>query len=206
MRRLAHVVLLIAACGTRPSGSGNPVLTSPEAIQGYLAGSHWLMAGTDIPQFPNGYFEGLNLGVGTQCYHSIAIAVGSAWTVTGVPGTLNGAPPIGSDGTCDRTTASGAGVAQATSSVLISGVRGNADCFDLRLAFVDGLVQNGRGKLSPDGTVMTLELFIDAGTLTFGGYHCADGNVGSSSATFDGGSGVTPFTWNAQQVFRLQRP
>jgi hypothetical protein len=90
--------------------------------------------------------------------------------------------------------------------VLITGVRGNADCFDLRLAFVDGLVQNGRGKLSPDGTVMTLELFIDAGSLTFGGYHCADGNVGSSSATFDGGSGVTPFTWNAQQVFRLQRP
>ncbi len=199
MLALALSASLLAACGSDDDdGGGNPAptLNTPAAINAYLAGKSWKMAGADIPTHPNGFNENVNFGAATQCYNETVIATDANWTVTSKLGTLTGAPTVGSTGTCDNATAVGNPLVFTSTAILVENVQGNGECFDVTATYA-GFGQQGRGKFSADGTTMTLELFF-AGQAT--GHRCANGAVGAASVTPNGSA----FTGNALQVYRRQ--
>lgn len=194
---LAAALVLLAACSGSSDSTPPPALDTPAAINTYLDGKTWVMQGADIPPYPNGYSENVNYGAATQCYDKVLIGIAAGtWSVTSTLGTLTGAPTVGSTGTCDNATPSTTLAPYASTTVLVENVHGNGDCFDLTVTYT-GFAQSGRGKFSPDGKTMTLELFF-AGQAT--GATCAAGAVGSATVTLNGAA----FTGNALQVYRLQ--
>lgn len=155
-----------------------------------------VMTGVDIPSHPNGFNQNVNFGASTQCYKSTTIAVAAGtWNVTSQLGTLNGAPTVGSVGTCDNATAFGSPLTFSSSTVLIENVAGNATCFDITVTYT-GFSQEGRGAFSADGKTLRLELFF-GGQAT--GHRCASGAVGSGGVTLN----ASAFTGNAVQTYRI---
>lgn len=193
----ALAATLLAACGgDDDEGTKAPTLTTASEINAYLAGKSWKMTGADIPSHPNGFNENTNFGAATQCYNETVIATNSNWTVTSKLGTLNGAPTVGSTGTCDNATVAGSPLTFSSTAILIENVTGNGECFDVTATYA-GFAQQGRAKFSADGKTLTMELFF-AGQAT--GHRCASGAVGAATVTLN----AAAFTGNAQQVYRLQ--
>jgi opacity protein-like surface antigen len=192
----ATAAVLLAACGSSSSDS-TPKLDSVASIGTYLDAKTLVMTGADIPSHPNGYNQNMNLGAATQCYNSTTIAIASGvWHVTSKLGTLNGAPTVGSVGTCDRATVAGSDVKFDSTTVLIENVAGNGTCFDISVTYT-GFGQEGRGAFSADGKTLQLELYFN-GKATH--HRCADGAVGSTGVTVNGAA----FTGNAVQTYRIQ--
>ena len=188
---------LAAACGGTDSTSVATKLDTANAINTWIEGKTLVMTGADIPTHPNGYNENVNYGSATQCYNKTTIGVLSGtWNVASKLGTLNGAPNVGTVGTCDRATIKGSDVTFSSSTVLVANVQGNATCFDVTVTYT-GFSQEGRGKISADGKTVVMELFF-GGKAT--GHRCADGAVGASTVVLSGNA----FTGNAQQTYRVQ--
>ncbi len=174
-----------SSSGSTPDGSAL-TLDTPDAIDAYLDGKTMVMTGADIP--PD--LVGVNENTG-QCWNKIAVQISSSdvWSVTFVPGTLSG--------TCDHSSVSGSPVT-VMDSYAITNVQGNAACFDLSSRSMGTALNNsGRGSISPDGKMLSAELYVK-GQAT--GDTCADGPVGSHTVILNG----TPFTGNAVQVYRIQ--
>ncbi len=193
---VAVAALTLAACGGSSTTTPPPTLSSASAIAAYLDGKTMTMTGADIPASPNGFSQDVNFGASTQCYKSVAIAVAAGtWHVTSQLGTLNGAPTVGSTGTCDRTTASGSPLLFSSTTVLLENVAGNATCFDVTVTYT-GFSQEGRAAFSADGKTLRMELYF-GGQAT--GHRCANGAVGAATVTLNGAA----FTGNAVQTYRL---
>jgi hypothetical protein len=203
----AALALTVVACGSTTNTSDAGIeLSDGTKVLGYLEGKTMVMEGADIPAYPNGLNENMNLGAITQCYHKTTIqTLDHNFIVVPLLGTLQNAPTAGSVGTCDRTTMSTAGTSFTSTAVLVDNVQNNADCFDITATY-GGFSQEGRGKISADGKTVTMELY-------FGGkaanHRCANGAVGSGilavTTQADGGvASTTPFTGDAQQVYRVQ--
>lgn len=202
----AALALTVVACGSTTSTSdAGTDLSDGTKVLGFLEGKTMVMEGDDIPAYPNGYSEKMNLGSATQCYHKTTIqTLDHNFTVTSQLGTLQNAPTLYAVGTCDRTTVSTTLSPFTSTAVLIDNVQNNADCFDITATYT-GFSQEGRGKISADGKTVTMELYF---TGKAANHRCASGAVGSGSlavtAQADGGVATTPFTGNAQQVYRVQ--
>lgn len=203
MKRITLAVLLLAAasCGDDDGGSSTPdagaTLDTPAKIFSFLDGKTIKMTGADIPSHPNGYNEDTNFGAATQCYLSVQIATAAGnFTVTSALGTLEGAPTTGTTGTCNHALQNGNPLTFPSTTVLIENVKPNGECFDITATY-PGFVQEGRGKISPDGKKVTLELFF---TTQATGHRCAAGAVGAATVTLNG----QPFAGNAQQVYTVQ--
>jgi hypothetical protein len=180
-------------------------LSTGAKVLAYLEGKTMVMEGDDIPPFPHGYSENMNLGSVTQCYHQTSIlAFDDSWTLMSQLGTLQNAPTLYSLGTCDRTTASTSLAPYSSTDILVDHVQGNADCFDITTTFT-GFMTEGRGKISVDGTTVTLEIYF-AGKAA--NHRCINGAVGTGvlfvTHQADGGVSTTAFAENAQQVYRIQ--
>ena len=170
---------------------------SASAINTYLEGKSMVMTGADIPTHPNGFNENTNYGASTQCYNKTTIAVASGtWNVTTLVGTLNGAPTVGSTGTCDRATIKGSPLAFSSTTVAIANVQGNGTCFDVDVDY-GSFQQRGRGAITADGAKLTMELFFGNQALKS---RCADGVPGTTGVVLNG----VAFTGNAVQTYRIQ--
>ncbi len=189
--------LALAACGSSdPAVTPPPTLTTAAAITTYLNGKTMLMTGADIPTHPNGFNQNVNYGASTQCYKSTSISIAAGtWNVTSQLGTLNGAPTVGSVGTCDNATAFGSPLTFSSTTVAISNVAGNGTCFDIDVTYT-GFTQAGRGAFSADGKTVRLELFFGAQATH---NRCADGAVGATGVILN----TVAFTGNAVQTYRL---
>lgn len=201
----AALALTVVACGsTTSNGDAGTDLSDGTKVLGFLEGKTMVMEGADIPAYPNGFSENVNFGSVTQCYHKTTIqTLDHNFNVATQFGTLQNAPTLYSVGTCDRTTVAG-NQSFTSTAVLVDNVQNNADCFDITATYT-GFSQEGRGKISADGKTVTLELYFPTKAA---GYRCVNGAVGSGSlavtAQADGGTATTPFTGNAQQVYRVQ--
>jgi hypothetical protein len=172
-----------------------PDFSTPEAISTFLVGKDLVAQGPDIPPFPFGQSENQNLGTSTRCYrrgnlHITSSSLSTTWTL----GTLQGAPTVGSLGTCDRSIAGGT-TTWSLGVVLIENVQPGT-CFDLTVTYPT-LTLEGRGNMDPFGKGMTLELYPT--TLTPTGHRCDSGVPGDPSVSLGG----TPFTGNAQVYWSL---
>lgn len=199
---LAAVMLCtlgLVGCGEGETvdGTGNDNPTPPPAkkfdtpakILAHLEGKTLVMTGDNIPSHPNGYSEDLNLGSYTQCYAKVAMAVNSGiFNVTSDLATVT-------DGACDHVKATEQTF--STTNVLIENIQGDGECFDVLFTYTS-FQQEGRGRISPDGTTVTLELFFKDQAV---GIKCADGAVGSGNITLN----KAAFTGNAQQVYLVQQ-
>lgn len=108
----------------RDAAAVNPFNTVA-AVKAFFDGKTVVMEGSNIPTHPQGANENMNLGpAATQCLHKVTIKLNEApqMVVTTELGTLNGAPTVGSVGTCDRTTKLGEPFAFTTTSVVIENV------------------------------------------------------------------------------------
>ena len=214
--RTIALLALLASCGDDDDGGGTPdarpadaaaadaaapdaagpQLTTASQIQTWMNGKTFVMTGANIPSHPNGINEDQNAGQATQCYVRVTMTgANNNVTVNSQLGTLENAPNVLDIGTCNHTTQSGTAMF-TSNTVLVENVMGNAQCFDFTATYT-GFSQEGRGKISPDGTTLTLELFF-AGQAT--GHRCANGAVGSATVMRLG----APFTGNAQQVYMVQ--
>lgn len=181
----------------RDAAAVNPFNTVA-AVKAFFDGKTVVMEGSNIPTHPQGANENMNLGpAATQCLHKVTIKLNEApqMVVTTELGTLNGAPTVGSVGTCDRTTKLGEPFAFTTTSVVIENVAANGSCFDITANYT-GFSQQGRGTISADGQSIRLELYI-AGVAT--GHRCADGPPGSATVKISGQN----FTGNAVGIFAV---
>lgn len=182
------------AGGDSGEDAGPLVLDTPQEILDYLEEKTMTLEGGAIPSHPYGYDEGRNLGANTQCYQRVTVSQSSGgWHFVEVLGTLDGAPSVGDMGTCDHATASGE-LSFDTTQILFENVM--ADCFDVNLTFA-AFTWEGRGKISPDGQTLSLELFFDNQAT---GHRCMDGAVGSASVQLNG----QPFTGDAVQVYTIE--
>ena len=192
----AAAALLLAACGGSSDTVAPPTLSSPAAIATYLDGKSMLMTGADIPTHPNGYNENQNFGASTQCYKSVAMSIAAGtWNVSSQLGTLNGAPTVGSIGTCDNATALGSPLTFSSTAVLIENVAPNGTCFDITVTYT-GFSQAGRGAFSADRKTLLLELYFGAQATH---NRCADGNPGAAGVLLN----TVAFTGNAVQTYRI---
>lgn len=187
-----------------PLDSGIDLSTGAKVLA-YLEGKTMVMEGDDIPPFPHGFSENVNLGSATQCYRKTSIrAFDDKWTQTIELGTLQNAPTLYSVGTCDRTTAMAILEPFTSTEILVDHVQGNADCFDITTTFT-GFGTEGRGKISSDGKTVTLEIYFFGKVAN---HRCINGGVGTGVLFVvpqsDGGVSTTVFTENAQQVYRVQ--
>jgi hypothetical protein len=173
-------------------------LTTDIKIFAYLEGKTMVMTGADIPSSPNGFNENINFGAATQCYHKTSIAVlAGNFNVTSDLGQFNSIPDAGVAGMCNRAVKTTTQTFSST-TILIENVKNNAECFDFTATYV-GFKQEGRGKISPDGKTVTLELFFAAT-----GHRCADGAVGATGVKLATSAGAVPFAGDAKQVYRVQ--
>jgi hypothetical protein len=173
--------------GTPPPPPGTQKFNTADSIRTYLDGKSMLMEGANIPSHPNGYSEDLNLGSASQCFEKVQMThSGGNFTVNSKLATVR------ADG-CDHV---GAGSQTFTSTgVLIENVKEDASCFDITITFV-GFKQVGRGMLSADGKMLTLELFFEGQAV---GATCSAGAIGASTVTLNN----APFTGNAKQVYTV---
>ncbi len=190
------MIALVAGCGTtNASDAGVSDFSSDTKILAFLESKTMIMQGNDIPNSPNGYNENVFYGSLTQCYNKVTIKTLSGnFGVTSELGTLQ-RPDGGTVGTCDRTTVSNEATFTST-TLAITNVANNGACFDI-LANYGSFAQEGRGKISSDGTTVTLELYFQNQSANS---NCAAGPVGSAGVTVL----TKPFSGNAQQVYRVQ--
>lgn len=182
--------------GARDAFGASSPFNSIASTKAYFDGKTVVMEGDDIPAAPLGFDENVNLGSSTQCFHRITalLTPGPAFARTSELGTLEGAPSLGSLGACDRNHASGTIITFETTSVLIENVANDGSCFDITLTF-EHFAEQGRGHISADGTLLSLELYV-LGQAS--GHSCAHGAVGSSGVLING----KPFDGDAVQRFR----
>ncbi|WP_224368653.1 hypothetical protein [Hyalangium versicolor] len=172
-----------------------PKFDTVDNIQNYLEGKKLVMEGDNIPAFPNGFSEDLDLGANSQCYHDTVITVSSRnFKVVSTAGTLRNVDPQTKIGDCDRTVANGSPQTFDSKAVLIENVKADASCFDISIDY--GFKQEGRGSISADGKTITLELYFENQAL---GADCASGAVGAQTVTLNS----KPFTGNAKQVYTI---
>ncbi|MCC7382839.1 MAG: PHB depolymerase family esterase [Deltaproteobacteria bacterium] len=184
---------------TGADGGTGPTLNlgSASQIMAYLEGKTLVMEGASIPTHPNGFDENVNYGQATQCYHYVTMRPQAGrFQVVSQLGTLKNAPNTGDHGTCDHDAVANELTFDST-AVLMENVRDNGACFDFTITF-PGFGQEGRGKISPDGSTLTLELFFkDQAT----GHRCSSGEVGAATVTLSGAS----FTGDARQTYAIRR-
>jgi len=182
---------------TPPDASPPLTFDSVEAIETYLNGKHWLMAGSDIASDPIGYSQDVVYSNMDLCFNEVELQTNfpGNWTALYVYAVLSGASGVGSTGTCENDTPTGSSLMGSSPAPVISNVQGNGACFDLNIGLSSG--NQGRGSISPDGTVLSVEDYLN-GQAT--GDTCADGPVGSETVILNG----EPFTGNAVQVYVLQ--
>ncbi|MDC0712134.1 hypothetical protein POL68_26950 [Stigmatella sp. ncwal1] len=193
-KKLMSAVMVCAlgfvGCGDDDEGPTPPPATkfnTADSIRTYLEGKSMLMEGGNIPSHPNGFSEDVNYGSASQCYEKVLMTNSSGnFTVNSTLATIR------ADG-CDHT-ASGSQSFTST-GVLIENVKEDASCFDITITFV-GFKQVGRGMLSQDGKMLTLELYFEGQAV---GATCAAGAVGASTVTLN----KAPFTGNAKQVYTV---
>ena len=202
---LVVLSVLTLACGT-PSVVGDAGFDAGAVakfdtavkITNFLDAKTLTMEGANIPTYPNGFLQDLDLGASTQCYQKVVMKVASgSFAVTSDLGTMRGsdgggAPGVGKLGSCDRLAKSNT-VSFTSTAVLVENVKNNGECFDFTITFI-GFSQEGRGTINADGSAVTLELF-------FGGkaakHRCADGNPGATGVLVNGAA----FTGNALQKY-----
>jgi hypothetical protein len=193
--------LSLVACGdddTTPPEPAQPVYNTVAAVSAAMDGKTWLMEGTNIPAYPQGIPEGMNLGPTTQCYHKVTMTIsGNKPSVSPELGTLRDAPSIPTIGTCDRATVSGTPSPYVATEVLVENVAADGSCFDVLYTY-PSFAQEGRGKLSADGKTLTLEIFFKGKAQNA---KCANGPVGTAGVLVDLGAGPKPLLGNAQQVY-----
>jgi hypothetical protein len=172
-------------------------------ILNYLEGKTLVMAGRDIPECPFGISEAVDLGVSTQCYRAITIRVANGAFASTVEGGALATLPDGGLG-CDHTATTS--TSNFTSmSVLIDNVVDNGACFDVTLDF-GAFGEEGRGRIAPDGTSVTLELYFRRKASQ---HRCEDGAVGSQVNLIIGSPGtgagkVAHPVGDTLQVYRIQ--
>jgi hypothetical protein len=163
-----------------------------------------IMEAANIPAYPNGFNENLDLGAYTQCYHKVTIAtLSGAFTVTTEMGQFNKAD-AGIVGMCDHSIKSAALTPVVTQGIIIQNIANNGECFDLDVSY-GSYSQVGRGKISADGKTFTMELYLP--TAKVSANRCADGAVGSKAKQTVGATTpptVVDYTNNSQQVYVLQ--
>lgn len=165
-------------------------------ILAHLEGQTMVMEGENIPSHPNGYDETVNFGSASQCYQSVSMAVAAGtFNVTSVLGTLRNAPNQGDKGTCDREAVAGT-LSFSSTNVLIENVQGDGECFDVTFTYT-GFVQEGRGRISPDGKTLELELYFKDQAVNS---RCAQGGVGAPGVTLNG----MEHTGNSVQTYIIQ--
>jgi len=198
--------LSLAACGddepvTPPDETPEVKYNTVAAVNQALEGKTLVMEGTNIPPFPQGIPENMNLGAATQCYHKVTMTIaGNKPTVAPEMGTLSGAASVGSMGTCDRATVSATPTPYVAQEVLVENVAADGTCFDVRYTY-NGFAQEGRGQISQDGTKLSLEIFF-AGKAQ--NAKCANGPVGTTGVLVDIGAGPKALLGNATQVYTIQ--
>lgn len=193
--------LALAGCGSSDDDSSNaPTLNTPTAINAYLEGKTWLMAGDDLPAMPNGFSE--DVAAFNQCYNQVQIQVAAAtWNVHSVMGTIDATPNCThqANGTVLDFASENARLgADATVGGAAGKIVGNGECFDISVNY-GSFTQEGRGSFSADGKTLSLELYF-AGQAT--GATCTDGAVGSGIKKFLGTDVTTQP--DSVQVYRLQ--
>ncbi|MFN3201026.1 MAG: hypothetical protein ACE366_21680 [Bradymonadia bacterium] len=172
--------------------------TSTSKIEAYLDGKVLLMAGADTPSHPNGFDENVNFGQATQCYNLTEITVlGTQWTTRTVLGNLENAPETGDVGTCNRDV-EGIPLEFVSTAVVLTNIEGNGECFDVTATY-PGFGQEGRGRISADGSTIELEFYFKDQAV---GHRCADGAVGAPGTVFLNGAD-TPFEGNAVMLYRI---
>lgn len=202
--------------GGNTEDSGHPVdagksvelLDTPSHIMSFLRDKTLTMSGAGIPQYPNGMNEDEYVGLASQCYHKVVIQVlGSSFDYVAQRASIHGADggslPLFGLGKCDHISNDSLSDLQVIStSVVISNVKGNAECFDIDINYSSSLSQEGRGSII-DGSV-NLELYYK-GRAVFD--RCANGNPGSGSAmkligNIDGGV-IAPFGGDSVQRYTV---
>ena len=195
----------LTGCGSDPGGEtgdtgSQATLDTAAKIEGFLDGKAMIMAGDDIPSHPNGFFQDLNAGQATQCYHRVEMSLaGTNFHVKSALGTLQDAPNTGDVGTCDHESMSTELKFDST-SYLVENIEGDAECFDFTVTYT-GFGQEGRARITEERTVLELEIFFKDSA---SGITCADGAVGSGGITIGTGGDAKPFDGDAVQVYRLQ--
>jgi hypothetical protein len=197
--------LSLAACGDDapppPEEIPEVKYATVAAVNAALEGKTLVMEGTNIPAYPQGIPEGMNLGAATQCYHKVTMTIaGNKPTVAPQMGTLQNAPSVGNMGTCDRATMSATPTPYVATEVLIENVAADGTCFDVRYTY-NGFAQEGRGQISQDGKTLKLEIFF-AGKAQ--NAKCANGPVGTTGVLVDIGAGPKALLGNATQVYSIQ--
>ena len=198
------VVGAFVSCGTTSTpDAGSLDFSTGTKILAHLEGKTMVMQGADIPNSPLGFNQNLNFGLNTQCYNKVKIDVlGGNFAVTTNVGqfTPGGDGGVGQVGVCDTSVAVGSPLQYTSSAVLFQNVTDNGGCFDADLTYT-GFAQEGRGKISQDGTTVTLELYTSGRATNI---RCANGPVGTIGA--DGGVKVLGSTLlgNSQQTYRVQ--
>jgi len=176
--------------------TGRKVLT-------FLEGRTLVMAGHDIPTYPFGISEVFDLGPETQCYRAVTIRVtNGAFDSTVEAGQLAALPDGGL--ACDHTATTSTSIFTSR-AVLIDNVADNGGCFDVT---VDNgtFGEEGRGRMAPDGTLVTLELYFRGKASR---HRCEDGAVGSQVDLIIGSPGtgagkVAHPLGDTLQVYRIQ--
>lgn len=206
----AATVALALACGPEPLPPSNntdagtqeqPKFNTASLIKQHLDGKKLEMSGANIPSHPNGLNEDVNYGQATQCYKKVTMTVsagGTAIQVNSELGTLENAPNAGDTGTCNHDLMS-TQVEFSSTTTLIENVKEDGSCFDFTATYT-GFTQEGRGRVSADGTTLDLELYF-GGKAT--GHRCADGAVGASTVKQTTSAGPVDFTGNAVQKYSI---
>lgn len=193
--------LCLVGCGEAdPVDNGpdnTPNLSTAQGILTFLEGKTLTMRGDDIPTHPNGFSEDINFGASSQCYQSVTMSVqGGNFRVDSVPGTIEGAPNAGQQGTCNPDLPQNA-LSFTSTVVSIESVSANGECFDVAFTF-PGFRQVGRGSFSADQRRLDLELFFEGGAT---GANCAAGGVGSATVNQVIGGQSAAFTGSAVQSY-----
>jgi hypothetical protein len=210
MNRTALIALLAVsalACGDDDDGGTTADAAPADAmalqlgtsaqIFTFLNGKTIKMDGANIPSHPNGFNEDTNFGASSQCLISTAIAINAQqFSVMSALGTIEGAPTVGSTGTCNHALQNGNPLTFNSTTVLIENVKNNAECFDITVTYA-GFTQEGRASIAADGKTVTMELFF-MGQAT--NHRCAAGNPGTAGVILN----AAAFTGNAKQVYVVQ--
>lgn len=171
--------------------------TTSADILAFLEGVTLVEEGSNIPSHPQGYSEDVNYGSATQCYSRVTVEVRRGQVHQQlVLGRLDGAPSVGSTGTCNHAVA----VQQldvSSTALELRNIQGDAECFDIDIVY-SGYGLQGRGRIVPGAREVQLEIYFqDQAT----GMRCADGPVGAPRTVQLNGM---PFTGDAVQRFDVR--
>jgi hypothetical protein len=210
---LPIAVLTLAACGG-PATLPDAGTTAPDAgvdaglvmdfstgrkVLTFLEGKTLVMSGADIPSSPNGLSETFDLGANTQCYRAITLRVSDG----GVAATIEaGHLTRGADGgadACDHTVTTDTAT-YTSRSLLLDNAVDNGRCFDVTIDYA-AFGEEGRGRIAPDGTTVTLELYFRGKALH---HRCDDGELGAPTVELLVGGTPVPFSGDALQRYRVE--